>query len=68
MPTFTVDDTDPGWQEPALGASLHFAPLDGVQAHVLAELGRAKKTLRLAFFNIRSPEVVYSSSPRSVAT
>jgi phosphatidylserine/phosphatidylglycerophosphate/cardiolipin synthase-like enzyme len=58
MPMYSIDETDPGWQQPAQKASLHFAPLDGMQAHVLAEMGRAQKSLRLAFFNIRSPEVI----------
>jgi HKD family nuclease len=41
------------WHQPALGASLHFAPLDDLEERVLAELDAAKSTLRLAFFNIR---------------
>ena len=45
------------WHNPSMKASVHFAPLDGVEDHVLAELGQATTSIRLAFFNIRLPEV-----------
>ena len=54
---FTVDATVAPWQDPALSASLFFAPLDPLETLVLTTIGAAKKSLRLAYFNVRIPAV-----------
>ncbi|MBN4059206.1 lamin tail domain-containing protein [Endomicrobium sp. AH-315-J14] len=54
---FSVDDTVGNWQNQGLKASLRFAPLDDVEDHVLEELNKATKQIRLAFFNVRLPAV-----------
>ena len=50
---YTIDDTVDGWHQPALKASLYFAPLDPLESIVLDELKLAQNKIRLAFFNIR---------------
>jgi phosphatidylserine/phosphatidylglycerophosphate/cardiolipin synthase-like enzyme len=45
------------WHQPALATSIHFAPEDDLETHVLARLGEAQTSIRLAFFNIRLEEV-----------
>lgn len=50
---FTVDAAVTPWHDTELKASLHFAPLDPLETHVLQVLASAKKSLRLAFFNVR---------------
>ncbi len=54
---YTVDDTVLSWHQPALSASVHFAPLDGLEDQVLDQLLAAQTSIRLAFFNIRLPAV-----------
>jgi phosphatidylserine/phosphatidylglycerophosphate/cardiolipin synthase-like enzyme len=56
-PGYTVDETVVSWHQPSLSASLHFAPLDDVEAHVLAQLEAAQTSIELAFFNIRLEDV-----------
>jgi hypothetical protein len=53
---FTVD-AQTSWHQPELSASLHFAPVDDLEAQVLGELGKAQTSIDLAFFNIRMEEV-----------
>ncbi|MBI4702023.1 MAG: hypothetical protein HY744_12870, partial [Deltaproteobacteria bacterium] len=55
--SYTIDGSVVGWHQPALKASLRFAPHHELESHVLTELAAAKKTARLAFFNIRLPAV-----------
>jgi len=45
------------WHNPDLETSVHFAPLDDVEAHVIAELEKAQVSIKLAFFNIRLDNV-----------
>ena len=51
-PGFTIDEAT-SWHQPTLKTSVHFSPLDDSEAHVLAQLGQAQTSLRLAFFNLR---------------
>ncbi len=52
-PTYSIDETVESWHSPATKTSVYFSPVDDLEEHVLTELGKATKTLRLAFFNIR---------------
>jgi len=56
-PSFAVDESVESWHSPLASASVYFAPQDNVETRVLAELAGAKKSLRLAFFNIRLDDV-----------
>ncbi len=54
---YTVDDSVISWHQPTLAASVHFAPLDDLEDHVMAQLATAQTSIRMAFFNIRLPAV-----------
>lgn len=51
-PGYTIDEAV-SWHSSALKTSVHFAPLDQTEEHVLAQLGSAQTSIRLAFFNLR---------------
>lgn len=53
IPGFDVDDSVVSWHQPALETTILFAPEDNLEAHVLAQLGSAQSSIKLAFFNIR---------------
>lgn len=56
-PAYSINGSFPSWHAPLVKASLFFAPYDDTETRVLSELGRATKSLRLAFFNIRLDKV-----------
>ncbi|MBM4376185.1 MAG: DUF1669 domain-containing protein [Deltaproteobacteria bacterium] len=56
-PTYAINTSYESWHSPDVKASAFFAPHDDVEAVVLGELARAKKSLHLAFFNIRLEQV-----------
>jgi phosphatidylserine/phosphatidylglycerophosphate/cardiolipin synthase-like enzyme len=56
-PSYEINTNYESWHSPDVKASAYFAPHDDVEAVVLGELARAKKSLRLAFFNIRLDQV-----------
>ncbi len=53
IPGFDVDDSVVSWHQPQLKTSVMFAPEDDLEGHVLAQLGAAQTSIKLAFFNIR---------------
>lgn len=53
VPGFDVDTGAVSWHQPALKTSVHFAPEDDLEGHVLAHLADAQTSIELAFFNIR---------------
>ena len=57
LPTFAIDESVISWHNPDLRTSVHFAPLDDVESHVLAELEKATTSIKLAFFNVRLDQV-----------
>ena len=46
-------DLTPAWHSETLSAAVRFSPAEDLEGHVLAELGAAELSVRLAFFNIR---------------
>ena len=54
---YQIDESVVSWHQPALSASINFAPSDDLEAIVLDQLAAAQTSIRLAFFNIRLPEV-----------
>jgi phosphatidylserine/phosphatidylglycerophosphate/cardiolipin synthase-like enzyme len=58
VPTFEIDETIEDWQEQTLKASIKFSPDEHMEEHVLAQILAAEEQLRLAFFNIRTDEVL----------
>ncbi len=53
QPGYVIDESAISWHDPELKAMVHFAPIDDVEGHVLAQLGRAQTSIDLAFFNVR---------------
>lgn len=57
QPGYVIDESAVSWHNPDLKAMVHFAPLDDMEGHVLAELGKAQTSIDLAFFNVRLEQV-----------
>ncbi|MFT7621733.1 MAG: phosphatidylserine/phosphatidylglycerophosphate/cardiolipin synthase-like enzyme [Myxococcota bacterium] len=59
-PAFEVDPEVVDFQQPELGATLIFSPFDGLEDRVIEKLANAKSHVRMAYFNIRLPEVKWT--------
>lgn len=56
---FSIAEEIGDWQQPGLKASLRFSPHDDLQDYILGELAQAKSLVRMAYFNIRLPAVMW---------